>query len=341
VPGLATFQRVPCAPPGRYEISETPAPRPGGRWVRDQVRCGGRILESPTDPLELTIAPGSGVVCVFVNEFRAAGEIRVRKVMQDGTGTTGFTIRPLDADPPQVYQQRAVVARENVPVTAVGDSTSSIPIGTYDIQETTPTREGNWRLESVTCNGVPVGSAQGRIRVRLTADEPELNCVFIDRRTGSRPSEPDGPGAGPAGDDPSPHTNVKVTKRVRPSFSRPGQPVRYTVVVRNTGRAVARDVVVAELQPPSHRVVSIQAPRGVRCRGTRPLRCVLGDLAPGERVVLHARYTTALRGRVVNRVAVHTATPENRLGDNRAQTALRVVSPQARACAGAVAHPAC
>ena len=45
-----------------------------------------------------------------------------------------------------------------------GDDTDGILIGTYDIQESAPagTSTTGWRLESVTCDGIPVGSAQGR-----------------------------------------------------------------------------------------------------------------------------------------------------------------------------------
>ena len=105
------------------------------------------------------------------------------------------------------------------------------------------------------------------------------------------------------------------------------------MVLRNAGRVTARDVVVSELQPPSNRVVAIDAPKGVRCRGTRPLRCVVGVLRPGRRLTFHATYTTALRGRVVNRVAVHTSTAETRLSDNRARAVLQVAPRRPGACA--------
>lgn len=347
-PGAPAYERLPSVPPGSYDVRESPVEQPGGRWVRRQVRCGGRILSEPTEPLRLTVEPGAGVVCVYVNEFVPSGSIRVRKVMRGGTGTTGFTIRPLDADPPVVYSQLAEVGREGVPVLAVGDPTGRLPLGTYDIQETTPSGRGRWLLESVVCNGVPVGSAQGRIRVRLTADEPDLTCTFSDRRV--RDAEPPGrgPDPGPGGgvrgsSDPSPHTNVSVVKRVRPPQIAHGQPARYRVIVRNRSRFAARDVVVEELQPPSQRAVAIDAPRGVRCRGRRPLRCLIGDLGPGRRVVLRATHVTALLGRVVNRVAVHTATPETRLRDNRSRAVLQVVRQRPAACGASrpLARAAC
>jgi len=336
-PGNAEYLVQSQLPAGDYRVSETPSDMEGGRWRGRELRCGGRIIEPFESELTLTVPPGAGIFCVWENEFVHAGSIRVRKIMVGDTGDTGFTIRRVDADPDSetVYQQHADVRREGVPFTAEGDSTDGIPIGTYEIQETTPSGRGSWRLESVTCDGEPVGSAQGRVRIRLTDDRPGVTCTFTDRFSRTPPG-----GGGAAGSDPSPQTNLRITKRVSPTTIVAGQPVRYTVVVRNVGRVTARDVVVAELRPPSHRAVDIEAPRGVRCRGTRPLRCVIGVMRPGRRMVFRATYTTPLRGRVVNRVAVHTSTAETRLSDNRARAALRVVSPRPGVCA-AGARAAC
>src|SRR5262249_37681291 len=128
-----------------------------------------------------------------------------------------------------------------------------------------------------------------------------------------------------------PVTNLRITKRVEPSDIVAGQAARYTVVVSNTSGVAAHDVVVNELQPPSHQFVRVETPKGVRCRGTRPLRCVIGTLAAHKRVVLRATVRTQLVGRVVNRVAVHTSTRETRLSDNAARAVLNVhkVSPAA------------
>jgi uncharacterized repeat protein (TIGR01451 family) len=329
-PGVAAYVSLPPIPSSEYRISEQPRDLPGGRWQRRGVRCGGRTVEDDSDPIVVTPPPGSGVVCLWENEFIPAGSIRLRKVMTGATGATAFTIRRIGADPPVIYGQRAVVTRQGVPFVATGDPTERLLIGTYDIQETTPGGRGTWRLESVTCNGVPVGSAQGRIRIRLTADEPDVTCTFGDRFSRAQPSAP-GAGSGPP--DPTPQTNLLVTKRVRPTRIVSGRAVRYTVVVRNTGRVIARNVVIAELRPPSQQPVRIRAPRRVRCRGTRPLRCLIGTLRPHRQVTLRATYTTALLGRVVNRVAIHTSTDETRLSDNRARAVLRVRRVPPSACA--------
>ena len=99
-------------------------------------------------------------------------------------------------------------------------------------------------------------------------------------------------------------TNLRITKRVTPSDIVAGQAALYTVVVTNTSNVTARSVVANELEPPSGHFIRIRAPKGVRCRGTRPLRCVIGELAPHKRVVLRA---TDNQAHAVLRV--HTVSP--------------------------------
>src|SRR5262249_250364 len=129
--------------------------------------------------------------------FQPDGRIRVRKITEGGTGTTSLTIRPVDARPPVVYQQQATTTRQGSPVLATGDDTSGLLIGFYDIQETSPSNSENWRLESVTCDGKPVGSAQGRIRIRLTGDDPTADCTFTNVKTSA--TETPGGGGGDNG----------------------------------------------------------------------------------------------------------------------------------------------
>ncbi len=325
-PGEVATVAFPDQVAGDYAVSERPVDTPAGRWRRDEVRCNGRTVPDAPDPLPLTLAPGNGAFCVFYNEFVPAGSIRVRKRTLGGTGATGFIISRAGSDPAEVYTQSARTTRENVPELATGEATDDVPLGTYDIQETTTSNagEGSWQLDQVTCDGVPYGSAQGRTRVRLTAENPSIDCVFTNRLTaqppgqgGVLPATEESPAANPVAD-------LSIRKRARPRRILAGEPVRYTVTVANRGDVVAEDVVATESRPPSGTRVRVVAPRGVRCRSTRPLICIIGDMAPGERVRLRATVRTPLVGRVINRVAVHTATREDRLGDNRARATVRV-----------------
>ena len=166
------------------------------------MRCGGRIVPD-ADPLPVTLSSGAGTFCTWVNEFVPAGGIRIRKRTFGATGTAGFIIRRRVADTPEVFEQQATTTAEGTPVTAVGDSTRNIALGSYDIQETgsVTSNGGRWRLESVVCNGVPVGSAQGLIRIRLTAEQPRADCLFSNR---FEPGGTDGAAAEAAAERPIP-----------------------------------------------------------------------------------------------------------------------------------------
>ena len=323
-PRIPAFAPLLPLPPGDYTVDETPVPTPAGRWERRQVRCQGRIVPNAPDPLPVTLSSSAGTFCTWVNEFVPDGGIRIRKRTFGATGTAGFIIRRRPADTPEVYEQQATTTAEGTPVTAVGDSTRNIALGSYDIQETgsVTSNGGRWRLETVVCNGVPVGSAQGLIRIRLTAEQPRADCLFTNR---FEPGGTDGGGGGGGTTDPVPETNLSVTKR-RVTTGRVliGDTVPTIITVRNRSRTRAENVLVHELLPRSARRLRVSAPRGVRCRTTRPIICRVGDLAPGARV----RFTVATRpggvGRIVNRVAVHGTTRETTLRDNVARAAIRV-----------------
>src|SRR5262249_916981 len=155
-----------------------PAPTAAGRWILQGVTCGNKTF-GPRDLVRGTVSAGQGIGCVFTNRFIPAGRITIRKVAIGATGTARFQIasRPR----PDVSAPHAAVRRQSVPVTATGDDTDSVPLGTYDIVETdasagAPRSDGYWHLAAAVCDGRPVGAAQGRIRIRLTADDPAKAC---------------------------------------------------------------------------------------------------------------------------------------------------------------------
>src|SRR5204862_1840803 len=136
---------------------------------------------------------------------------------------------------------------------ADGDDTSALPVGEYVIQETAPfvaNPPGSWRVDAVECDGLPVPSDEGRITVRLTAANPEIDCTFTDEFT--RPPEPPvpppstelpppapdplpGPPVSAAGatvaSDPTPLADLVVTKTATPTRVVLGGRVRYLVTV--------------------------------------------------------------------------------------------------------------
>jgi uncharacterized repeat protein (TIGR01451 family) len=327
---------------GTYTIRESvPGRTAAGRWVREGAVCG-RERFGPRQTPRITIAAGQGVGCLFTNRFIPAGSIRVRKVEYGATGPVWFQIVPRSR--PQSYLQVARVTRQFVPVTAVGDDTSQVPLGTYDIIETDPEprSDGHWHVAAVVCDGRPVGSGEGRVRIRLTASNPDADCTFYNQFVrGPEPPKPNPPIPDP--DDPPPPPNVPgtdppeqvlddatgpdadlvVTKRVSPSTARPGQRVRYTVTVTNRGPEIAYDVVVAELLAPGSQPLRIVSTRG-RCVGKRPARCYIGKLEPGERATITVTARPSRRGVTTNRVGAASSTHDPNLRNNAASASLSV-----------------
>ncbi|MBF6620307.1 MAG: DUF11 domain-containing protein [Patulibacter sp.] len=275
------------------------------------------------------------------------------------TGTARFQIHPRGR--PTNYVQTATVRQELAPVTAQGDDTTEIPLGTYDIVETSqrPRVRGYWRMAAVLCDGRPVGSGEGRARIRLTTSDPSADCTFYDQFVRGPvpprpdppdpdpptpdPPTPDPPGPGPTpppipnvpGTDPpeealddaaGPDADLVARKRVSPSTARPGQRVNYTVTVENRGPAVAYDVVVAEMRAPGTQRLRLRSTRG-RCVGDRPARCRVGRLGVGQQVTITATVRVSKPGVTVNRVGVVSSTDDPNLRNNTASATLSVRSP--------------
>jgi uncharacterized repeat protein (TIGR01451 family) len=259
----------------------------------------------------------------------------LRKATLGGTGTVSFQVSKV-GEPSLTYRQAATTTRVATPVRAKGEDTSSLPLGAYDITESSArANDGRWALAYVLCNGKPVGAEQGRIRVVLTRRTPKVRCTFVDQHHDqpvppqpSPPPTPTPPNPGgnvePSRDADGPVADLAVTKSVSPAVAQPGQPVRYTVTVTNRGPSTANDVVVAELSPPSHRRLSISTTRG-SCRGDRPAHCAIGTLAPGQRAVITVRTTALDTGVTVNRVAVASSSRDPVLVNNIDSARLAVV----------------
>jgi uncharacterized repeat protein (TIGR01451 family) len=131
-------------------------------------------------------------------------------------------------------------------------------------------------------------------------------------------------GAAAAG---GPTADLSITKTVTPQTARPGQRIVYRIAVTNKGPDVADDVVVIEVGSHGARPLQVRTTRG-SCRRTRPARCAIGALRPGQTVVMTAATTAgSAPSRTVNHVAVVTSTGEARLADNRAAATLVVRRP--------------
>jgi uncharacterized repeat protein (TIGR01451 family) len=287
--------------------------------------------------------PDVGRVCTFTNKFTPRGQIRLRKVTLGATATTSFVTSP-EFGTPAEYLQTATTTTTGVPVTATGDDTSALPLGTYRISELTPSPtgvKGVWRVDAIVCDDIPRSGAQGVVgSVTLTPAHPRLDCTVTDEfvRQAEPPQPQPAPGPAPpaptpvpgppvspataAGTtDPSPLAALVVTKSATPGRVMVGQRVRYLVTVRNRGPAMARAVVIAERRSYSNRMLALTASKG-RCRGTPPRFCVIGILGAGQSATVHVTTRSLRAGVFRNVVAAVMAT---RTASQRLQTAAATV----------------
>ncbi len=314
---------------GQYRLDETLPESPAGRWAVDDVSCDGRSLGEAL-PVAVTLPSAEGRACLVTNRFTPAGSITLRKTTLGAAGAAGFVIGPAGPDPAgDVWRQRATTTSAGVPATARGDDTSALPLGTYEIVETSPSGGdgGSWALDSVVCDGRPVGSARGRIEITLTAARPDVECDFTNRftttpepplvvppvepPTPTRPPQPQGSGgvAGVVAAN-GPIARLSIRKRVTPVVARSGRRVRYTIVVVNRGPDPATKVSGVELRQAPVVVVRVRSSRGSCDASRRPVVCRVGRLGVGRRVVVRVDARAGRPGRFVNRVAVNAATAD-------------------------------
>ena len=105
-----------------------------------------------------------------------------------------------------------------------------------------------------------------------------------------------------------------------------GHVVTYRVIVRNRGPAVAQQVYVEDQSRLVARVESIRTSKG-SCRLRPTVRCSLGNLKKGARVVITARVVPLrVTSSFVNHVAVGSATADSNLANNVAQARVRVTA---------------
>ncbi|HEY5143116.1 MAG TPA: DUF11 domain-containing protein [Solirubrobacteraceae bacterium] len=314
-------------PAGSYRIDEHLPASKSGSWKVSGVVCDEEVI-SAVQPVRLTLAPGQGSVCTYTNTFTPSGSIRILKTTVGAVGTTGFVITPAATARRAVeFRQSATTTREGQAVLAKGSDTSALPLGSYDIQETTPAggATGEWRLTDVECNGIPLPSDAGSVRITLTAAHPDVECAFHDQFTGQAIS-PEPPTPGPTPDpDPTPQTDLTVTKTPSARVIRLGGTIDYRLTVHNASGVIAYNVTLVELLASGTGITSV-TPAGSHCtiRARFPV-CVIGTLAPGRSVTLVAHVRPRRVGRIPNRVVVNTSSSEGSLVGNTAAARVLVL----------------
>ena len=309
--------------PGDYRIEEQlPASR-AGEWRLRRVFCnakpvGIRRARRTTSSVDVTIEPGRGAACTFVNKFVPKGAIVIDKMTVGGTGTAGFTITPV-RDPETSYEQSVTTREPGEPRRARGDRTRGLPLGRYVIQEENlaPDDDRKWTLAEVLCDNVVRPFEEGRVLVRLSRRNPKLRCLFVNElnKRPLPPIPPEPPGPEPVDPD------IVVTKTADRAVAVLGEKVTFTVRVQNQGTVAAEDVALSDQPGLGERPVAARAggrPCTVRRVTRRVYVCRLGNLDPGEARVfeIDMLVTRSSGARVSNVAAVGSATAESNVRNN-------------------------
>lgn len=321
--------------PGSYQLAENlPEPTQLGHWNLDSVSCDGED-RGTEEPVDLRLQSGSAVACLFTDSFVPSGQITLHKDTLGGVGSAGFLIRPL-VESPETWSQTATTTEPGRPTLATGDDTDHMPLGRYQIIETNPSAVagGWWNLDSVFCDGLPTGGAQGTIEVALTAAQPTLDCTFVNQlHPGAQPTDPSNPGGPPPSQGgggveglkraSGPRAELSISKRVKPPVARPGEPVTYRIVVTNHGPGIAYNLVGTEVRSPQRQPIRVRSSRG-SCTTAFPARCHLGRLLPHQHVIVTVHTIAGRPARLTNVVAVTSTTYDPDLKDNRAKATLLI-----------------
>jgi len=310
-------------PAGSYSLTESSPHSHAGRWSLTAVSCNGHTL-APAEPIKVSISSGAATVCTLTNTFEPLGAITLAKITRGSTATTGFVISPTFGEQGQIHQS-ATTTHEGVPANASGDPSHHLVLGRYVIQETTPepVGSGQWVLSAVQCNGHYLPFASGQATVTLTTGSPSQHCVFTNTHlTAPLPPLPPGPD----------EADLSVSKRARQAAVILGSSVDYVLTVQNHGPGTAQDVVVVD-QPSGPATLVFAHPSQGSCSHTLPIRCLLGQIAPGGRAVIAIRMTPHAVGPFTNGVVGGAATPDPSYAGDKAFTTVHVKPP------GSGSHP--
>jgi hypothetical protein len=320
--------------PGRYTVSEELPEVSGGVWRLAAINCDAVNHPGP-GPVTVEITARQGSACVFENVFVPDGSITIEKVTRGAVGTFGFLIAA-QGTPVREYEQRATTTRDDEPVTARGDSTRRLALGTYVIRETStePDAGGRWALESIVCDGQLEPFAQGRVTVELTAEHPDLTCRFanvlrpVAPLSDPRPTptpEPVPPSPLPSPAPPERSADLVVTKRPLVRAVRLGRLAPFEITVRNAGEATAEHVALVDRPTRGGQLASASASQGA-CGQRALLACGLGTLAPGESATVRVRVRATDGSVLLNTAVAGSSTAETRLGNNRASGRVAIVT---------------
>jgi len=192
-PGVAVAAPPIATTATSYDITETAPTSALGTWRLAAVMCDG-VAMPVSQPVHVTVVNGEQPVCTFTNAFVPRGSLTIRKITLGATASLDFLVtRP--NDPEFNAFKTATTTSIGVAATAKGDPTNALALGTYHVDELTPTTGsgGTWALTSVVCDGSRLRPINlGSISVTLTPAKPHQTCVFTDTFTADPTPNPSG-----------------------------------------------------------------------------------------------------------------------------------------------------
>ena len=260
-------------------------------------------------------------MCTFENTFTPNGAIRIAKVTKGSLGTAGFVITSVD-DPELQIAQSATTKKQDAATPARGDRSNHLPLGEYVIQATNPQSDsGWWELVSVKCDGALEPFSEGKVTVRLTTSNPQLRCVFTNQFSTRPPDVIDQNGSK---DPTNPEANLTVSKEANVDRVVLGGSVSYDIVVSNTGKFAADEVVLGDQPNRKASILHASSSKG-SCARSFPIVCRIGSLEPGKSVRVSVKLRPKQLGQFINRAVIGTGSADNLSANSSAQATVKVV----------------
>jgi uncharacterized repeat protein (TIGR01451 family) len=142
-------------------------------------------------------------------------------------------------------------------------------------------------------SGAQVNGAQ----VSSTSVDPSLDNNAAEATVTVQGASP-----APAPDTDADDSKLVVRKRADRSVVYVGEPVNYTVDVRNAGQRTTGEIMLVDGLSSLAGVARVRVSDG-RCNRRRPVVCRLGPLGPGEGTTVRARVVPRRAGRLISAVA--------------------------------------
>jgi uncharacterized repeat protein (TIGR01451 family) len=310
--GVASYARPLILRPGRYRVLERPRRDPRGVWRLVSVSCNGSPARG--DDAMVSISASRGALCTFTNRLTYKGRLTIFKEVIGNTGSAGFQITA-PAEPALELNQQATATKERTPVLARGDSTRSLPFGTYVIQESAGdgTNAAGWSLAEVICDGKAVPFSQGRAVVRLTSRDPSARCRFVNLFTpGPAPQPSPGPAPEPGGEA----AEIAVSKTLVSAGTGPVPTDVYRIEVRNLSGVTASGVVVTDEPGPGLVIVAAEPSAGGSCVQATQYICSFDSIEPHGEATVTVKAKDYGGGSAYNRAVVGSASPDPESADN-------------------------